>query len=239
MKNLISGICFVFAATAQAAPTPLNSDKYLSVQEALNLPMENRASALKAQGKKGEVILAQLMFDQEASMELRWKAITSVGILGTQSLKPQLKKALVAKEWFVRNAGLVALESMDKAEAKTWAKKLLDDNALVVRSAAVDTLARLDDRTATSILWNKLRAKENFRGSQSLWIRKQITLALARLDKADSNGRFVDLLNDRDEGVQEAAIKALEHRTGQKLGSDKEPVKFKRAYWQQWWKERV
>lgn len=244
MKPLV--VIFSLALTTQAtvaigaiAPISANSDKYLNVKEALLLPMENRVSALKAQGPKGEAALAVLMFDQTASMDLRWKAITSAGLLGGSSLKPQIQKALVAKEWFVRNAALVALESMDRSLAKAWAKKFLDDKALVVRSAAVDTLARLEDRTAASVLWKKLSAKENFRGSQSLWIRKQITIALAQLDKSESHGRFIDLLEDRDEGVQEAAVQALELRTGQKFGSDKEPVKFKRAYWQQWWNERV
>lgn len=241
MKPLLLILSVVASVQAHAALSPISakSDRYLSVKEALLLPMENRASALKAHGSKGEAALAALMFDQTASMDLRWKAITSAGLLGSQSLKSQIQKALVAKEWFVRNAALVALESIDRNEAKIWAKKFLDDKALVVRSAAVETLARLEDRTAASILWKKLSAKENFRGNQSLWIRKQITTALASLDKSESHGRFIDLLEDNDEGVQEAAVKALEVRTGQQLGSDKEPVKFKRAYWQQWWRERA
>lgn len=241
MRSLIAIFSMVVSSQANAALAPISvkSDKYLSVKEALLLPMENRASALKAQGAKGEAALATLMFDETASMDIRWKAITSAGLLGANSLKPQIKKALVANEWFVRNAALVALESIDRNEAKTWAKKFLDDKALVVRSAAVETLSRLDDRSAASMLWKKLSAKENFRGSQSLWIRKQITTALAQLDKSESHGRFIDLLEDRDEGVQEAAVKALELRTGQQLGGEKEPVKFKRAYWQQWWRERV
>ncbi len=241
MKPLIIILSLALTAPSIAAIAPISSksDKYLSVKEALLLPMENRESALKAQGSKGEAVLATLMFDQTASMDIRWKAITSAGLLGGSALKPQIQKALIAKEWFVRNAALVALESMDRNQAKTWAKKFLDDKALVVRSAAVETLARLEDRSAASVLWKKLSAKENFRGSQSLWIRKQITVALAQLDKSESHGRFIDLLEDRDEGVQEAAVQALELRTGQKLGSDKEPVKFKRAYWQQWWRERV
>lgn len=238
MRVLVALVSLSTSLQVQAAPTPLASDKYLNVKEALSLPMENRASALRAQGQKGESALAALMFDEKASMDLRWKAITAAGLLKGNTLKPQLKKAMVAKEWFVRNAALVALETMDPAEAKRFAKKLLDDKALVVRSAAVETLSRLDDRTATSILWKKLSAKENFRGSQSLWIRKQITQALAQLDKSESQGRFIGLLEDGDEGVQEAAVKALEFRTGQRLGGEKEPVKFKRAYWQQWWKER-
>ena len=241
MKPLVAIFAMIASTQASAALAPISvaSNRYLSVKEALLLPVENRASALKAQGSKGEAALVTLMFDQSASMDLRWKAITSAGLVGGNSLRPQIQKALVAKEWFVRNAALVALESIDRNEAKVWAKKFLDDKALVVRSAAVETLARLEDRSATAVLWKKLNAKENFRGNQSLWIRKQITTALAQLDKSESQRQFIDLLEDRDEGVQEAAIKALELRTGQQLGSDREPVKFKRAYWQQWWRERV
>ena len=241
MKPLVAIFAMIASTQASAALAPISvaSNRYLSVKEALLLPVENRASALKAQGSKGEAALVTLMFDQSASMDLRWKAITSAGLVGGKSLRPQIQKALVAKEWFVRNAALVALESIDRNEAKVWAKKFLDDKALVVRSAAVETLARLEDRSATAVLWKKLNAKENFRGNQSLWIRKQITTALAQLDKSESQRQFIDLLEDRDEGVQEAAIKALELRTGQQLGSDREPVKFKRAYWQQWWRERV
>lgn len=241
MKKLIGLFSTVIcsAQIANAAPSPKTfPDKYLTIKEALLLPVENRSSALKAQGKNGESALTALMFDEDASMDLRWRAITAAGLLGNNSLKPQVEKALNSKEWFARNAALVALESMDKSQAKTWAKKLLNDKALVVRSAAVDTLSRLNDTSAASLLWQKLNAKENFRGSQSLWIRKQIAAALARLDKSDSQGKFITLLEDQDEQVQEAAVKALEFRTGQQLGSEKEPTKFKRAYWQQWWKER-
>jgi HEAT repeat protein len=222
-------------AAKMPAPTLAQT---LSVKEALMLPLENRGSVLKAQGAKAEAALTALMFDKNASMDIRWRAVTAAGLLGGNTLKPQVEKALAANEWFIRNAGLIALESMDKSQAKVWAKKLLNDKALIVRSAAVDTLTRLDDQSAAAILWKKLDSKENFRGAQSLWIRKQITIALARLDKGESHGKFIGLLEDRDEAVQEAAIRALELRTGQKLGTDKEPVKFKRAYWQQWWRER-
>jgi HEAT repeat protein len=195
--------------------------------------------------------LEQTMLDQKASMETRWHAVMTLGRVGGAQVSSKLEKALQSQEWFMRNAALLALEQTNPDKARQAARKLLNDKALVVRSAAVDSLVRLKDTSSVALLWSKINAKENFRGTQSLWIRRQIVDALrvlpgaadiAKSGKGQAPGdekKFAELLEDRDEKIQEAAIQALESRTGQKLGKDKEPLQFRRAYWQKWSKEQA
>ena len=108
----------------------------------------------------------------------------------------------------------------------------------MVRAGAVDVIAQLGDREASQLLWQKLYARENFKGQQSLFIRRRIVEVLAKLDAEKVEKSYVEVLADRDETLHPVAIQALEKMTKQKLGKEREPIKFKRAYWQQWWKKK-
>jgi HEAT repeat protein len=234
MKYMAITFFLTLSFAAKASPELTNQNAF----SALELPYQNRVVAIAKQGDEGRQQLIKIMFDQKASLEMRWRAVLTLGRVGGAEVDLQLERALKSKEWFMRNAALLALETFHPDKAREAARQLLTDPALVVRSAAVDSLVRLKDTSSVALLWSKLNAKENFRGTQSLWIRRQIVDALRALpqpgyEKADEK-RFVELLEDRDEKLQAAAIQALESRTGQKLGKDEEPLKFRRAYWQKW-----
>jgi len=146
---------------------------------------------------------------------------------------------LIDRDWYMRNAGLIAMTNVDRELASSWARKLLSDKALMVRAAAVATLAELRDSAAAPLLWEKLYARENFKGHQSLFIRRRIVEALGRIESSGGEGRFVEVLADADESLHGPAIKALERMTKRTFGSPGESPGSKRAHWQQWWKESV
>jgi HEAT repeat protein len=76
-----------------------------------------------------------------------------------------VKRALKSNQWFMRNAGLIALNSINPDLAFDEAKKQLDDPALVVRSAAVDLLSKHKSQEkgaeVRELLWKELHAKRN------------------------------------------------------------------------------
>jgi HEAT repeat protein len=208
-----------------------------AAREALSLPLESRLEALKRQGPNGYKSLVQLMADEKMPMEIRWRAVTAIGRIGGKESRPELERALNGKDWFMRNAGLVAMAGVDQAEAARWARRLLSDKALIVRAAAVDTLAGLEDKSSTGLLWEKLYAKENFKGKQSLFIRRRIVETLGKLEGKGREAKFIEVLGDRDEDLHVAAITALERISGMTLGTAKDPLHLKRERWEAWWSE--
>lgn len=229
----------VYAAISpKAVQKEMTSTALASTRAALRLPLAERMVALGEQGPQGYKNLRAIMDDDSQGMEARWRAVTALGLLGGQNSKPELEQALRHKVWYMRNAGLVAMTNVDKGAAANWAKRLLSDKALVVRAAAVDTLGSLDAKSASPLLWQKLNAPENFKGKQSLFIRRRIVETLARLERQGQEAKFIAVLGDRDESLHLPAIRALERITMKTLGEDKEPVSFKKSHWQRWWKER-
>lgn len=247
MKSLLLVTATLLCASTAMAAIPKKSTStefpksvpLKNTQEALGLPIENRVQAVHAQGPQGYRNLTQIMFDEKASMDTRWRAVMAAGRVGNKNSVPELEKALRAKEWFMRNAGLIAISRVDEKKAQTWAEKLLSDKALVVRAAAVDVLHEHGQRSSADLLWKKLYSKENYKGKQSLFIRRRIAETLAKVGSKGDESRFIQVLGDKDEALHISAIAALERITQQTLGSANEPLKFKRAYWQKWWDDRA
>lgn len=226
------------AVKKKAVSASLVKVSMADTKEALELPMIERLSVLRTQGKTGYKNLTTVMFDRKAEMEDRWRAVTAAARIGGRDSLPELSRAVRSEEWFMRNAALVAASNVDRGQALSWARQLMNDKALVVRAAAVEVIKNQRDMSSSTLLWEKLHAKENFRGNQSLFIRRQIVEALASLEGAGKEAKFVALLNDKDEALHAPAISALERMTGNKLGGA-EPVKFKKAHWQNWWRNRT
>ena len=226
------------AVSEKAIRNELAQPKNKATQEALRLPLGERVSALQMQGPQGYRNLRDIMFDDKQTMEARWRSVTAIGIIGGADSVPELERALQSKEWYLRNAGLLAIMKVDRKKAIKWSRALLSDRAMVVRAAAVDALSELKDPSSVNLLWTKLNAKENFKGKQSLFIRRRIIETLAQLDGTGREAKFVSVLADSDESLHAPAIHALERITAKTMGEPQEPVKFKKAHWQRWWKEK-
>jgi HEAT repeat protein len=95
-------------------------------------------------------------------------------------------------------------------------------------------LEGIQDRAAVSDLWAQLDNRQNFKRNRSLFIRRRIVEALAKLESPESSPRFASLLEEDDPQILKSAISALEKLTGQTMGKPTDPLARRRALWQQW-----
>ncbi len=238
--TLVHGLALALATAvsleARAAISPRASSGGLSqTRDALELSMLERIQQLKGDSKSYSN-LQSLMASKSEAFELRYKATTALAKVGGSRAKSDMTRAMTSQEWFMRNAGLIGMASIDRSEALVWARKLLNDKALVVRSAAVDVITQARDTTSTNLLWQKLYSKENYRNKQSLYIRRRIVEALSELDSKEHAAKFVALLQDKDDSLHEPAMEALERITKQVVGTPGSPIQDRRAQWQKWYK---
>lgn len=194
---------------------------------------------IKTLGKGGVAALQELAFDPQEPLQTRWRATTALGQAWPKLAEPTLEKALQSDEWFMRNAALIALTHGSRKKVLEWSEKLLDDKALVVRTAAVQAIDRVSGKELSEKLWSRLNAKENFRNQQSLWIRKHIVRALSKFGRPSDTSRFISALRDGDKDLHPYAIKGLERSTGQVLGSKKTTTYWKKEKWLAWWKDNT
>jgi hypothetical protein len=226
---------FFTEARAAVSPRLSSASGLQATKDILDLSLLDRVSRLKGDVHSFEN-LKTLMNSKSEAFELRYKATTALAKVGGQKAKPEMVRAMKSPEWFLRNAGLIGMSSIDRTEALVWARKLLSDKALVVRSAAVDVISRARDITSTNLLWQKLYSKENYRNKQSLYIRRHIVEALAEMDGREHTAKFVALLQDKDEALHEPAMEALARITNRAVATPGSPIQDRRAQWQKWYK---
>jgi HEAT repeat protein len=204
--------------------------KSIEIEAALRLPVSKRVEAIEKQGLRGLHELQKMAFDKSQSLETRWRAITSIGRVHPKSGRAVLEKAMVSPEWFVRNAALVVAPYSERAWAVKWARILIHDQALVVRTAAVQSLRQLNAVDSQALLWEKLYSSENYRAGKSLWIRRHILEALAQFARVGQEKNFITVLADKDASLHPIAMRTLEKITRQKYEN---PMQ-----WQAWWSNR-
>ena len=211
MKSIVCALIISMCAWAEALPI-------VSMDSLLEQPMAHRLAQFKAQGFKGQEFLKRAAFDSTNPLQIRWRAITTMGRWDALRFRPELDKALASKEWFMRNAALVGLAEFAPDQGVSAARRLVKDPALVVRSAAVDVLVKNSNAANREILWNELGASYNKRGGNSLWIRGQIVQGLAQNPNQEELRQFSALLMEKDEEIQMASVQGLEKITKMKLG---------------------
>jgi HEAT repeat protein len=161
--------------------------------------------------------LRKISFSKEGSLDARWKALQSlVQIQGIQAEK-DLSRALSSPDWFMRNGALVAYQKIDQKKGHVAGLKLLNDKALVVRSAAVQALDPLMNEKDRARLWDELNQDYNFRRQQSLWVRGDILSLLAQAPQEKEAKMFALGLRDPDERLHGPAMTALEKIYGKKV----------------------
>ncbi len=228
-------LTLVFLPTSYASIP--DSKRTASIERVLNQNDEYKFTYLKTLGPQVYKDLRQITFDSRRELDIRWKAFMAMVRIGEKESMPEVQKALKSSEWYLRNAALRVLPALDAKEAYTAALGALNDSALVVRTAAVDTLALVNNANCSDKLWIELYQKRNYIGEQSLWIRRHIVEALAKIAVKGSEEKFVKVLDDKDKTLYSPAIKGLERVTGKKFGSSDIPPTHLRFYWKKWFVE--
>ncbi|MBL7669543.1 MAG: HEAT repeat domain-containing protein [Bdellovibrionaceae bacterium] len=212
---------------------PGKSEKrQVSALDILNLPAENRKLAALEGDETLFEELRGLSRNPQQSMQVRWQSLMLMSEMNPRASIQELLKATASTEWFMRNAGLVALEQVQKTRAVEVAQELIRDKALVVRSAAVEVLSRSLSPAIREVFWQELYKQYNFRAERSLWVRAQILQALAQQPQENEGKIFERLLSEKDPNIQTVSMLALERLYGLKLGKAETPVVQKISLWQ-------
>ena len=245
----ITGFAFkVFGQSVQSvgvsAKHPKISTQYKKrIKMILTLPPENRVSLLQNYGSISFTVLKSFVFSSELSMQIRWHSLISLAQTYPHMSVPVVESALQSSTWFLRNAGLIAMELMNEERALYWAGELLNDPALVVRTAAVKMIRKHNASQYKHLLVHKLNADDSFYKHKSLWIRHHIAYALADFSIIGEEQFFISLLRDEDHRLYPPAIIALEKLTQKSFkstetGKQRSNEKQKRQ-WLSWWSQKA
>ena len=159
--------------------------------------------------------------NEKMAMNVRWRALMQSTELAKGNDVDEIRSFVESKEWYLRNAALVALQKVDPARAEIEALKLLSDKALVVRSAAVEVVGQNMNEENKKILIQEVDKGYNFNKASSLWIRRQILEKVARVATDKDQIVFVKNLFDPDKKISELCAHTLERLTGKKLARKK------------------
>ncbi len=154
--------------------------------------------------------LIETAANQQLSMNERWQSLVRAGQIVQPQQIAKIQQFAKSNEWFMRNASLIALEAVNSSYANDQAKQLLQDKALVVRSAAVKMLAKKNSLENRQLLAAELAKPYNFSRQKSLWIRAQIMEQIANTATADDRHLLARYLFDSDTNVAAVSAKALE-----------------------------
>lgn len=224
MKHISVLLIACFATSAHAATSA-------ELQNILAQPLEQRLSEIKRLKPQAYAFLSQTAFTRTNGLQMRWRALTTMGRVDAIFFRKDIEKALVSTDWFMRNAALIALQTDDRTHAVQWSARLLNDPALVVRTQAVRNLIQFEAREAEPLLWKQIFSPTNFRGKESLWVRVHMAEALAKFTVPGRAKSFQRLLLDPDERLHKWAVLGLENTTGFKMSERGEAVEIRRQKW--------
>ena len=146
-------------------------------------------------------------FSESAEMKSRWLSMVEISKSKNPQKEKDLMRGLKDSTWYMRNVSLLALNSINPEKGREEALKLLEDPSLVVRSAAVEVLAKSANThlPVREKLWSQLKNKKNRVQGNSLWIRSQLMQVLSEKPLASERSRFLSLTEDTDEEVRSLA----------------------------------
>lgn len=207
----------------------------MDVDTILSLPTQ-QLEAFIPQASLGMVQqLKQRAFDREQGLSVRWKALVLAAKIGGASMIAELKEASRSSDWYMRSASLAAAAQISFTESLVLARKLVNDKALVVRSAAVDILGESDEPKDREILWKVIEDPKNKRKGQSLWIRSQSLNLLVKHSGRKDIPNLIKILKENDNELNSVAIMGLEKISEFKFGFEKESLTEKKKRWLAWW----
>ncbi len=163
------------------------------------------------------------------NMNSRWSSLLKAAEVADREQIEEIKRFSADKEWYMRNATLVALNKVNRDAAIAEGLKLLSDKSLVVRSAAVEVVAQKMNLENKKALIDQIDKGYNFHKKSSLWIRLQILEKVAEVAGSDDREIFVKNLFDSDRQIAGLCAVTLEKITGKKI-EDKKFVEGWRDY---------
>ena len=175
--------------------------------------------------------LAAIAFNKDLTVKTRWRALMALAVTEEEKSLVHLERAVRSKDWFMRNAGIIAMNQIAPERALTWARRMIHDPALVIRTTVVLVFQQRGQIADIDLLWRELNNKINFKRGESLWIRHHIVTTLATLSSPSDAPKFLNLLDDADQRVRKASVMALESLTGNQPAYKGNSLTQKVAHW--------
>ena len=138
-----------------------------------------------------------------ATMEARANSARAVGILRGREAIPDLEEALRSKDSQVIYESLIALQKIRDPSAGPSLAFLLRDLDEKVQVAAIETTGLLANRAALNDLRDVLDR------SKKMTVKRAALTAMAQMPDPQLHGVYVARLDDKDEGLREAAADGL------------------------------
>jgi len=227
---------FVFSSQSTHAMNQLISAKVIKdTENTLRLSKSELEKVADKLTQEQKLALRKIAFRNDSDLQVRWRALVlAARLLGTE-MKGDITSASKSNDWFMRSASMMAANEISSNEGASLARRLVNDKALVVRSAAVDILGQTGEVSDRILLWNIIRDPINIRKGQSLWIRSQALQLLARSPQKREISNFISLLKENDLELQAISIQALERVSDFQFGSSQDSIEDHRKRWISWW----
>ena len=138
-----------------------------------------------------------------ASVDARANAARAAGILRAKDAVPDLEEALKSKDSEVLYESLIALQKIrDRSAGPSVAVRLHDLDAKV-QIAAIETTGLLDNRAALNDLRGILDR------SRDMKVKRATLTSIAQMPDPQMHGVYIAYLENKDEGLREAAAEGL------------------------------
>jgi len=187
----------------------ISEKQHKALKQTLELPLNRRIQFFQKRPHYF-VYLEHIFQTPESSPSMKWQALMSMTRLNPQKAKLYIDQALNNSDWFLKNAGLIALEIIQPKSAVRKAAQFLDHPALMLRTASVELIRRRKARQYKDILWTQLGDPQNFKNGKSLWVRYTIAQTLSELSDSKDRDLFFALLEDADPRINSIALRTLQ-----------------------------
>ena len=138
-----------------------------------------------------------------SSLDSRAEAARALGILRGRAGVPDLEQALRSKDTRLIYESLIALEKIRDQSAGPSIEFLLHDLDEKVQMTAIEATGLLYDRGAINTLRDVLDR------TRKIKVKRAALTAMAQMPDPQLHGLYASFLNDKDEGLREAAAEGL------------------------------
>ncbi len=220
-----------FSVLAFSAPLPSSRAIPEKVLMSLRESHQDAVNIIRAEESISYQPLKQIAFDEKMPLKTRWKSLMLLSeVYGSKSLK-DLQSAIDNKAWFMRSAGLTAMNSVDSSLAQKLAlAKLKQDPSLLVRMKALEILKDSKDKNVRDLMWQKIHSSDSFHQNRGLWIRQDIARVLLQNTESQELKKWVRLLHDQEAIVKVIAATAVKKLKSSELDSSTDLSKLQKIF---------
>jgi HEAT repeat protein len=176
---------------------------------------------LKAHDKFGKATvptLLDIVANDNERDDLRWACLFGIARLTGKKSYDVLQKYAQHKSWLLRDASLRAMAALNARDLKGPILDALNDDALVVRTTAVDVIGHLKMTNALPALIAVLEDPKNFRKNHPLWIHDHVLDVIKGWKSTTAVPALVEVLEkNKNPAFRTKVVAALEALTNKRF----------------------